>query len=152
MAWNNFGITPLMATFVLISFAIALGVGIMSFAKAEVEEGAQCPLSIGLRLASIGEVKQLCYDAAQKQVSFVVENGVNTAVSGLIVSVIGDTQADTFELATSIPRAGSYVGTVPYDADVAGEIRQIKITPQMTLEESLICLEEALVFETVRVC
>ncbi len=147
------GITPLMAGLLLLSFAVAVGVVVMNLGKAQVEESAVCPLKINLHLATIGGEEQLCYDAAHNQFAFTVENGINTAVSGLIVSVIGASKAETVELSESIAKAGSYVGLLAYDLNTAGQIRQAKITPKMMVqEEELICQEEAIVKEGVREC
>lgn len=147
------GITPLMAGLLLLSFAVAVGVVVMNLGKAQVEEDAVCPLRIGLHAAVISDKEQLCYNAGSKQFSFTVENGVNTAVTGLVVSVIGTGKAETAEFSDTIAKAGSYVGQVAYDSQAAGEIRQVKITPTMRVqEEELICPEEAIVVEGVREC
>ncbi|MEK6969521.1 MAG: hypothetical protein AABW48_03770 [Nanoarchaeota archaeon] len=148
------GITPLMITLLLISFAVALGVVIMNFGRAEVESEAECPINIGMKLSSISGVEQLCYDQAKQQLSFTVENGVNINVEGLIVNLIGELKAETIELAEAkMGKAGIYMGRVAYDKSTAGEIRQIKISPKILLyDNEEICAEKAVVAESVRAC
>lgn len=148
------GITPLMVTLLLISFAVALGVVIMNFGRAQVETEAECPINIGMKLSSISGVEQLCYDQAKKQLSFTVENGVNINVEGLIVNLIGELKAETIELAEAkMGKAGNYMGRIAYDSSAAGEIRQIKISPKVLLyDNEEICSEKAVVAESVRAC
>lgn len=147
-------ITPLMITMLLVSFAVAVGNSVMKFGQAQVEEGAECALDIKLKLSTIGGKEQLCSDAATRRVSFTVENGVNTDVQGLLLSIIGTQKAETFELAQAkMTKAGSYVGTVPYDSSDSGPIRQVKITPKIPRQEGeLICAEQAIVREQITAC
>ncbi len=148
------GLTPLMVTLLLISFAVALGVVIMNLGRAQVETEAQCPINIGMKLSAIGGVEQLCYDQNKKELSFTVENGVNINVEGLIVNLIGAQKAETIELTEAkMGKAGNYMGRVAYDQTTAGQIRQIKISPKVLLyDNEEICAEKAVVAESVRDC
>ena len=154
MIFNKKGITPLMATFLLISFAVALGVTIMNLGSAEVENQAQCPIEVGLKFSNIGGEEQICYEAGSKLLKFTLENGVNIKVEGLIVNVIGEVKADSFELnEAKVIKAGSYLGQVNYDASVSGAIRQVKLSPKVVMYDvEEICTEQALVAENVRMC
>lgn len=143
-----------MVTMLLLSLAVAVGVVIMNFGRAQVEENAQCAIDIGLHLASIGGQEQLCYDAAKKALSFTVENGLNIKVDGLIVNVIGTDKAETVEVNDAkMGKAGTYVGKVAFDSAAGGQIRQVKITPKVVLyDEEQICGEQAIVVENVGNC
>lgn len=150
---NRKAITPLMITMLLISFAVAVGTGITRFGQAQLEEGAECAVETKMRLSSIGGVEQLCYHQAAKKISFTVENGVNIDITGLVVNVIGSQKAETFELAqATMGKAGSYVGNLPFDAVAGGEIRQVKITPKITVQGEAICIEQAVINELVPSC
>lgn len=148
------GITPLMATFLLISFAVAVGVTITNFGRAQVEEEAECALDINLKLAVIGGREQLCYSTEKKQISFTVENGPNIKVEGLILNIIGTDAAETVELNDAkILKAGTYLGRMSYDTSNAGTPQQIKITPKiLPYDEEQICTEKSLVVENIRNC
>jgi len=152
--WGKEGVTPLMITMLLLSLAVAVGVVIMNFGRAQVEEQARCAIDIGLHVASISGQEQLCYDAAKRALSYTVENGLNIKVEGLIVNVIGTEKAETAEVnAAQMPKAGTYVGKMPFDRAVGGQIRQVKITPKVVLyDEEQICGEQAIVVESVRGC
>ena len=148
------GISPIVATFLIISLAVGLGIGIMNLGRAYVQEEAQCPIAVGLTAAVINQQQQFCYNKDKKEVEFTVENGVNINVNGLIMNIIGTNKADTFELNDAkITKAGAYVGRVPYDLQKDGDIRQIKISPKVVLyDEEQICNEKALLVETVGDC
>ena len=150
---NKKGISPLIATLLLISFAVALGVVIMNFGRAQVELEAECPINIGLIISNIGGEDQFCYDSATKEIRFTLENGVNIKVEGLIFNVIGTQQAESSEITAEIIKAGTYLGNVNYDASKSGEIRQVKISPKINLyDEEQICTDKALVVEKIGSC
>jgi len=148
------GITALMATFLLISLAVAVGVVIMNLGSAEVEDQAQCAVEIGLKLASIGGKEQVCYDAAKKEIKFTIENGLNIKVQGLVVNAIGTEKAESKDFSDAqIVKSGSYLGKISYDTATAGQVQQVKIVPKIVpydVEE--ICTEQALVVENVGSC
>jgi len=148
------GITPIMATVLLLSFAVAIGVVVMNFGRAQVEESAECPVDIGLKLAEISGQKQLCYNAGSKQVKFTIENGVNTEVKGIIVNIIGAQEAKSFDIpSASMIKLGNYLGNVNYDNGISGDIKQVKITPKVVLyDQEQICVEQALVVENLKGC
>lgn len=148
------GITPLMATLLLISFAVAVGVVVMNFGRAQVEDNAQCSIEIGLKFSQVGGAEQFCLDKSKNQLFMVLENGVNIKVEGLVVNLIGTKQAKTYDLGDAkIEKAGTYLKYLPYSFDEIGELRQIKIVPKVNMYDSeLICQEKALVMEKVRDC
>ena len=143
-----------MVTMLLLSLAVAVGVVVMNFGRAQVEENAQCAIDIALQLSSIGGQEQLCYDAGKKALSFTVENGVNIKVEGLIINIIGSEKAETFELNDAkLIKAGTYVGKVAFDTATGGQIKQVKITPKVVLYDTeQICSEQAIVVESVGNC
>jgi len=148
------GITPLMIGFLLVSFAVAVGVVIMNLGSAQVEEAAECAVDIGLQFSVIGGVEEVCYDAAKKIFSFSVENGVNINVNGIVVNIIGTQKAESFELnEAKMGKAAVYLGRVPYDTAASGEIRQVKISPKIIpYDREEVCLEQAIVVEKVKPC
>lgn len=148
------GITPLMATLLLISFAVALGVVIMSFGRAQVDLEAQCSIDVNLKFSVVGGEEQFCIDQAKKQLFFVVENGINIEVVGLVVNIIGTEKVQTYDLNDAkIEKAAAYMKYVPYDTAAIGTLRQIKIIPKVNMyDEELICQEKGIILEAVRDC
>jgi len=135
-----------MATFLLISFGVAVSTFITNLGQAQVEDSAICPVNIDLRQ------KSSCYNG--QQIIFSIQNGINTKVIRLVISVIGTEEAKTVELDNlQLEIGGVYSGSIAYDQSVSGEIRQLKITPMISLSgQELICLEQGLVIEAVSNC
>jgi hypothetical protein len=148
------GVTPLMAGLVLVSFAIAVGVVVMNLGRAEVEDGAQCPVNVELKFSVIGGKEQACYDQNKKEVYLILENGVNIKVDGLVINIVGKNKADSFEQnEAKIGKAGTYIVHQPYDQSVNGDVLQIKVVPKVVLDETeQICTEQALVKEDIKEC
>ena len=148
------GIAPFIATMLLLSFAVSLGVVVMNFGRAQVELQAQCPINIGLKLAVINGQNQICYDLAKKEVTFTVENGVNINVEGLILNAIGSKEAKSTELNDAkIIKTGTYLGHASFDSSISGDLRQIKIIPKVIMyDEEQICVEKALIAENIKAC
>jgi len=151
---NRKAITPLMVTFLLLSFAGAVGVVVMNLGSAQVEEQAQCAIDIGLKFVSISGVDDICYSSASKELQMTIENGVNIKVEGVIVNIIGTEKAESFELNDAkVIKAGSYQGRVKYDSSVSGTIRQVKVVPKVVMYDAEeICTEQALIAENIREC
>ncbi|MBR9683785.1 hypothetical protein GOV03_04575 [Candidatus Woesearchaeota archaeon] len=154
MSWGKKGITPLMATLLLISFAVALGVVIMNFGRAQVESESECSISIGLKISNVGGEDQFCLDRSGNRLFLIVENGINIKVDGLTVSIIGTEKAITRDLSDAkIDKAGTYLKYIDYNVNDLGELRQVKIIPKVKMyDEVLICQEKAIVLEDIRDC
>jgi hypothetical protein len=126
----------------------------MNFGRAQVELEAQCAIDVGLRLAEIGGMEDICFDQAKNEIRFTIENGININVEGLIVNIIGTEKAETFELNNAkMGKAGNYLGKIKYNKANSGEVRQIKISPKVILyDEEQICIEKALIIEKINNC
>ncbi len=148
------GITPIMGGLLLVSFAVAVSVVVLNLGQAKVEDEASCPTEIALVFAKIAGKEQVCYNSANKEVKFTIENGVNVKVEGLILNVIGAQKAESKEFSDAkMGRAGNYLGSMPYDKTVSGEIKQIKITPIVIFSEAeQVCTDQSLVIESVSEC
>ena len=62
---NKKGIAPLIATLLLISFAVSVGLVVMNFGRAQVELEAECPLNIGLGFAEIAGAQDICTSGSE---------------------------------------------------------------------------------------
>ena len=152
--WGKKAITMIMASSILITFAIAVGTTVMGVGSAQVEEQAQCAIDVDLHFLQIGGKEQLCYDAGKKEISFTAENGVNIKIEGLLLNAIGAQKAESKDFTDAkIQKALTYVGKMPYDIAVSGEIKQLKVIPKvMFSDKEEICAEQAVTGEKVMVC
>lgn len=146
--------SPLIATLLLIAFAVALGIVIMSFGRAQVDLEAQCTIDVGLKFSKVGGSEQFCLDKTKNQLFFVIENGPNIKVEGLVVNVIGTNKVMTYDLKDAkINKAEAYMKYIPYNPTEIGKLRQIKIIPKVNMyDEELVCQEKAIILESVKDC
>jgi hypothetical protein len=154
MFQNRQGIAPIVATLLLISFAVAIGIVIMNFGRAQVQLESKCAVDIGLIFSEIGGETQVCIDREKDIIRLSVENGVNIETTGLMVNVIGTERAESFELSdATIAKAGVYLTDLGYNLAANGEIRQLKVIPLITpFDEEVVCTEQALVAESIPDC
>ncbi len=148
------GMSPLIATLMLIGFATAIGIVIMNFGRAEVEEGAQCAVGIDLKIPVINKEEQVCFDRAKKQLFFILENGPNIRVEGVTLNLLAEKKTDTFEVPeTKMEKIATVLKQVPYNEEEFGALKRIKFTPKIKLyEEELFCAEQAIEFTDIRDC
>tara|TARA_Y100000310_G_scaffold286433_1_gene310578 strand:- start:432 stop:908 length:477 start_codon:yes stop_codon:yes gene_type:complete len=148
------GIAPLVATLLLISFAVSIGVVFMSFGRAQVGLEATCTIDVGMNFLEIGGEKLICIDKIKNDLTFTIENGVNIAVDGIVVNVIGTERAESYDLNDAkMTKAGSYVTHLGYNEELSGDIRQMKIIPKVVLFDTQeVCIEQALVVENIPDC
>lgn len=154
MNLNRQGIAPIVATLLLISFAVTIGIVIMNFGRAQVQLESKCATEIGLSFSEIAGQAQVCIDREKDIISLSVENGINLETTGLIVNVIGTERAESFDLNDArIGKAGVYLTNVGYNLAANGEIRQLKVVPKITpFDEEVVCQEQSLVAEAVVDC
>jgi hypothetical protein len=148
------GIAPLIATALLITLAIALGVVVMNFGRAQIEIAAQCAVDIDLKPVTLNDKQQVCYDSKTNLIFFIVENGNQINIDSLRMRAIGTKAVYVEDVPESfIEKTGTILKYVPYDINTYGKIRQIRLSPEITLyEETILCPEKAVVFENIREC
>ena len=148
------GLSPLLATAMLIVVAIGLGVIVMNFGRAQIEIAAQCAVDIGLKLTELNGQQQICLDRQQNQFFFIVENGQQIQVEKLHLRAIGEKEVLSQDIEYSkIEKLGTILKYIPYDVAQFGEVRQLRLIPTVTLYgEEITCPEQAIVSEVVRDC
>ena len=148
------GMTPLLATLMLVVLAVGLGVVVMNFGRAQIEVAAQCAVDIGMNVVSLNGKPQLCIDRAKSQLFFIVENGRQLPIEALKIRIIGANDILNGDVPeSSVDRLGTVLKYVPYDFAKFGDIRQVRLTPEITLyDQKIVCTEQSLSFETIRDC
>jgi len=152
------GISPLAATVLLLFVAILLGILVMNWGRAQLEEASECTIDVGLSFVELNRKPQVCYagSGANGALTLIVENGIATEVSALQLRIIGTKNVYTTDLPDShIEKGYSFMRTVPYDFNLFGDIRQVRLVPKVKLlpeQEPLFCIEQALTVEEVGPC
>lgn len=146
---NKKAISPIISSVLLIVFAIALGIVVMSWGKGVVakEQGGSCE-EASLDVIRIAEKPKACFK--DNTLYFTIENNGQMKTTGLKVSFIGDTifQKDMMK--------GIIVGEI-VNADIkfadVGNIQKIKIVPKITLEgKENVCPNGGVELENIGEC
>ncbi|MBD3355224.1 hypothetical protein GF361_04535 [Candidatus Woesearchaeota archaeon] len=151
------GISPLLATVILLVFAVGLGIVVMNWGRAHVEAASKCAVDTGLSIVNLNNIPEICYAGKGEKgyVHFIVENGPSVDLEGLQLRIIGTKNVYNLEIKENIPKGNSLLKDIPYNFDGFGDIRQIKITPKIMLypeEKPILCPEQALVTGEIRSC
>lgn len=154
---NKKGISPIIATMVLLVIAIGLGVIAMNWGRAYLETSSTCAIDTGMDIVTINDIPQICYMSGEEgYISFLVENGPNIDIEKIQLRAIGKKTIYTTELEDSkLPIGGTYQAIVPYNSVLFGSLRQVKITPEILLYEGqppAICPEQGLIIENIGMC
>ena len=161
-------VSPLIATVLLIAFAIALGAVVMNWGSDYVKKTVKstgeksdvdikCSTDTYLRIISIGGTPQLCLrnSTTPERVEFTIENGPNTRLEGIVVTVIGNLSINKTTIVQTIAKSEAVKLNVSYDTATFGIIKQVRFAPQMKVEEikdSITCSKNALAHEDIYVC
>lgn len=155
---NKRGISPLASTILLVVLAIGIGVIVMNWGRAQLEGGSKCAIDTGLNVVELNSYPQLCYSGSEEEgfVKLIVENGASTDISSLQLRVIGSKEVYTLEILDSyIERGYTLQKIIPYNFNIFGKIKEIRITPRIIPypgEDSLLCTEQALTVGNIREC
>jgi flagellin-like protein len=151
------GISPLVATILLIAFSVGVGAVVMSVGesyieeKAEFVEGGHSEVAAGcgaakLSVIQVGGVAQACMRGAELELA--LDNGP-TDLAGVHLRAVGTAGIAVRENILSEPL--KHAGSVQAKASLAeaGEVRQLKLTPIIGAGP---CGEQAVTLENIRQC
>ncbi|MDP2750809.1 MAG: hypothetical protein Q8O89_08315 [Nanoarchaeota archaeon] len=169
---NKKAVSPLIATILLIAFAIALGAVVMNWGSTYVKKQTEdiesksnadikCSTDSYLRVLSINGVPQICLrnSSTPERVEFLLENGPNTDLEGVLVTLVynGTTGSDTNVTLVSqiIQKARTAKLNVTYNTASFGLLKQVRVAPVMKIQnvkDTVICSKSALVLEDIYSC
>ena len=157
---NKKGISPLMATVILVAFSIALGAVVMSWgadfieAKSEFtiganELGAGCD-RVSFNIIIVKGVPQVCYDGSAVQIF--IENGQSIELANVqarLVGTDGIIQTEIF----SQPLAPLNAIKTTFAYDNIGFPLQLKLIPKINVSNAeIFCADKALVIDGLMEC
>lgn len=158
---NKKGLSPLIATILLIAFAVALGVVVMNLGPtlgSGLPGGeTECIPSGGLEVTQIGGKQKVCLmEAGQESyVDISIHNGATIEVVDLQISISGtnDVFNKNTELGEVMKPGEARRVKLLYNILVYGKIEQITVTPIVKLGDSIeSCNEAKLVLENILPC
>ncbi len=146
------GVSPLIATVLLIAFAVALGAVVMNWGRTYVEDTAslareksdteiQCSSDVQLSFLKVRGIKRVCYEYDTKTyINFTVENTGKLDIVGLEITIVGGkdintTSIDLKSMNMTLKRARFYRNE-SVDMGDLGVPEQIRIVPEIEVEGS----------------
>lgn len=148
-------ISPLLSTLLLITFAVILGLAVMNWGRAQLENSAVCTVNTRMALIDIDNEKQICYSGigATGFITFALDNGPVVDLVGLQVRIAGSKNIYNLPLQERVMRGFSVMKTIPYNFNMYGDIQEIKISPIIQLNSKpLICQEQAIIVKDIKQC
>jgi len=163
------GVSPLVATILLVAFAIALGAVVMSYGSAYYSNkqvgGAivttspieQCE-DVVINIYKIGGKQQICFggEAQDGYINFMLDNQGNVNIEELLVTVIGERGSKEYQLRPFIGKGQLYDKrdrTTTYNFEENGKIFQIQFRPYIKSEgKSQVCIDKQITIEDIQPC
>ena len=155
---NKRGISPLVSTIVLIFLAIGIGVVVMNWGRAQLEASSKCAIETGMSIVKLNNIPQVCYSGSGESgfIKFIVENGANADIDAVRLRTIGSDEIYMLEVPdSSIEKGYTLQKVVPYNFDIFGKIKQVRLTPKIIVypeKPGLICAEQAIIVNNVKEC
>ncbi|MBN2111814.1 hypothetical protein JW707_01815 [Candidatus Woesearchaeota archaeon] len=158
---NKRGVSPLVATLLLIAFAIALGLVVMNWGKSYIEEKSEftagadvgsCSL-VELSIIKVGGKEKVCYNPSDYSIDLFIESGAEVRINDIKVSVIGSNGIQNIDSILTQPLERATGAQIKFSyLSSLGEIQQIKLIPQVGTEEPVFCTHRAVVSEQIGQC
>ena len=125
------GVSPLIATVLLIAFAVALGAVVMNWGRAQLEPQNQEGIcsEIEITMERIGERPNICFNN-ENEVIFLLRNNGNVPVQKFRITLISNQPINPFnERVYEIVESGETKRLVLDYPEDFGDIEKIRITP-----------------------
>jgi len=159
------GVSPLIATVLLIAFAVALGAVVMNWGRTYVEDTAalareksdteiKCSSDVKLAFLEVKNIKRLCYEyTTVTKLNFTIENTGKLDIVGLQVTVVGKknintTAIDLKAMNLTLQRSRFYRNESLEMSDL-GIPEQIRIVPEIEVEGNRISCPSTALTEDV---
>ena len=160
MKFGKRGVSPLIATILLIAFAVALGAVVMNIGRALRPSGPMevgCGVYVGLEIIKVGGQERVCVSGsgANSKVELTVRNGPNVDIEDFRVSIVGARDVYNIEkvLTEKISKAAAKKLILSYDSVEYGKIEQVVVVPQIKQSgELVLCTNGQLVLENLKPC
>lgn len=159
---NKRGVSPLVATLLLIAFAIAIGLVVMNWGKSYIEEKSEfvtgesdassCNL-VELSIIKVANKDKICYDKSDEIVEAFLESGPEVRIADMQVRIIGSEGIHTIDsiLDSPLERATAAQIKFNYPSNI-GDIQQIKIIPKIGTDTLAFCFDQSVISENIQQC
>lgn len=172
MLTSKKGVSPLIATVLLIAFAVALGAVVMNWGRGYVEDTAniarersdtevKCASDVDIAIVEIDGTPQICYNDtgnAQNKLEFIIENRKALDVEYLQARLIGEATRVPYTVTLGTTESNlttneaKYV-VFNYTEATYGLPQQVKLTPVIKVAgQEVVCSQNAEVATGIKPC
>ncbi len=154
---NTRGVSPLVATLLLIALSVGMGVAVMSWGEDYIEEKAEfvqgvqeaptnCDM-VSFSIITLKGVQQFCQDGGV--IKTLLDNGPDADITDLHARIVAEQGISVQEsvLAQPLPRGSAT--PITFSVGDVGAVQQVKLTPKL---DSQLCSKQALVVENILPC
>ena len=154
------GVSPLIATILLIAFAVALGSVVMNWGLnlSLGKSGDKC-VNVAIKIREISSA-DVCYGGIGQNgyINFIIDNTGSTDINGLTILMVGNKgKTRLFDLDNILIKKGSLFDKkdkeVNYDFSEFGEINEVQFIPKIKTDQSTeICSRNSITAEKIGIC
>ena len=155
------GVSPLIATILLIVFSIALGAVVMSWGEAYVEDKAEFVQGVQeagsgcanarFNIVNIAGQPQIC--SKQNLIEMIVDNNPTVDIADIHMRAVGSSDIYLRESILDAPLKKGSSRKIVFVIEDIGTIQQIKFTPQIFVGNIMVmCSQGTVVVEKINPC
>ena len=152
------GVSPLIATILLIAFAVALGSVIMNWGlNLDLGKPDDKCGNVAVKIRNIDNF-EVCYgDFGQNgYINFILDNIGTADISGLTILIVGEKGTKLSELQKTIKKESlldEKDKEVSYNFDVYGSIKQVQFIPKVSVnQETVVCAKNLAEANKIGIC
>lgn len=153
------GVSPLIATILLIAFAVALGSVVMNWGlNLNLGKSTDFCRNVEIKIRNI-DAAEVCFGGFGQNgyINFIIDNSGAIDVNGLAIWITGDKGTRLFDLDNILIKKDSLYDKkdkeVTYDFSAFGNIKQVQFIPKIKIEQATeICPKNAVKAEKIGVC
>ena len=154
------GVSPLIATILLIAFAVALGSVVMNWGlNLNIGKSADKCANVAIKIREISSA-EVCYGGVAQNgyINFIIDNVGNTNITGLAILIVGDKgKTRLFDLDSILIKKSSLFDKrdkeVSYDIFQFGKVNEVQFIPKISSDESTeICSKKSVTAEKIGIC
>lgn len=132
---NKKGVSPLIATVLLIAFAVSLGAVLLTYMVSLGECGG-----LSIEIPVLEGTPEICYNTNTNQLEFTIENSGREDIEYLKLTLTGTVNVDNIDVEHAVPRSETERISIEYKMQYLGKLQKVKIIP-VVIEgnEEVIC-------------
>lgn len=132
---NKKAVSPLIATVLLIAFAVSLGAVLLTY----LTSFGECS-GTEIEIPTVSGEPQVCYNTQTNKLEFTVENTGSESIEYLKLALTGALSVENIEVDRTIPRSDTEKISIDYKLQALGKIQKLKITPVVIEDnEEIVC-------------